>query len=214
MRTTFIAIVGMPGSGKSIVADYLKEKYNFGFVRFGQITLDEVTKRWGKDGVNEEHERKVREEFRQRYGMEAFAILNLPKFDKVLSSNNLVGDGLYSWEEYKFLKDRYKDRLIVVAVVAGRELRHMRLAHRDIGIDDPKLRFRSFSNKEAISRDYSQIENLHQGGPIAEADYYIINETTLDNLYKQIEEMIDWAKKRGLQVKGENDGKEEKTKLG
>ncbi len=214
MRTKFIAIVGMPGSGKSVVADYLREKYNFGFVRFGQITLDEVARRWGRGGVNEEHERMVREEFREKYGMEAFAILNLPKFEKVLNSNNLVGDGLYSWEEYKFLKNKYKDRLIVVAVVAGRELRHKRLSHRGKGLDDPKLRFRSFSNEEAISRDYSQIENLHQGGPIAEADYYIINETTMEDVHRQTEEMIEWAKKRGLQIKGEGDGEEQKTNLG
>ena len=38
-----LAIVGMPGSGKSISASYLKDK-GFPLIRFGQIIMSEVQK--------------------------------------------------------------------------------------------------------------------------------------------------------------------------
>ena len=46
------------------------------------------------------------------------------------------------------------------------------------------------NREDAISRDYSQIENLHQAGPIARADFTILNEGTKEDLYKQIDEII------------------------
>ena len=99
-----VAIVGMCGAGKSEVADeFIKRGYQY--VRFGQITLDEVKKR-GLEPT-EENERPIREELRKEYGPGAFAILNIPKFDEALKTGNVIGDGLYSWSEYKILKDKY-----------------------------------------------------------------------------------------------------------
>jgi len=55
VKRKLICLVGMCGAGKSEVADYLLSKRKFGFLRFGQITLDVVkkmassqAKRWRK----------------------------------------------------------------------------------------------------------------------------------------------------------------------
>lgn len=72
-----VCITGLTGSGKSVASDYFAKK-GFNFLRFGQITLDEI-KRLGLE-PNEQNERPIREGFRKKYGMAAFAILNLPKF--------------------------------------------------------------------------------------------------------------------------------------
>ncbi len=50
-----IALVGMAGSGKSIIADKLVED-GFSYLRFGQLTLNEVKKR--KLPPTEQNERK------------------------------------------------------------------------------------------------------------------------------------------------------------
>ena len=100
-----ICLVGMSGSGKSVVADELVRN-GFEFARFGQITLDIVKERGLEP--SEENERPIREEMRKEHGMGAYATLNIPKFDKLLEKANLVADGLYSWTEYKILKDYYK----------------------------------------------------------------------------------------------------------
>jgi len=186
MSTKIIALVGMTGAGKSLVADYLVNK-GWGFARFGQIVLDIVKER-GLQPV-EGVEKPIREELRKEHGMAAMAILNLPKFDKILAEKNLVADGLYSWSEYKVLRDYYGERLKVVAVYAPPEVRYARLAARTLESTDTNLRNRPATREQAKARDYAEIENIEKGGPIAMADYTLVNMGTADDLYKQ----VDWA---------------------
>ena len=116
-----ICIVGMAGAGKSLVSDELV-KQGYKFLRFGQITLDKVKER-GLKPV-EANEKKIREEIRKKHGMGAFALLNIPKLDDLLKKSNVVVDGLYSWSEYKVLKEKYGDLMSVVAVFAPPEMRY------------------------------------------------------------------------------------------
>ena len=184
-----IAIVGMTGSGKSEVADRVVKK-GFEYLRFGQITLDEV-KRRGLE-PKEENERPIREEFRKKYGQAAYAILNIPKIEEILSNGkDVLIDGLYSWAEYKELKNKYGDQLIVIAVYASPETRYQRLENRRSRYkDDPEMKYRSFSKKEAKSRDFAEIEKLDKGGPIAMADFTIENTGTLKELKKKVDEVM------------------------
>ncbi|GAH48366.1 unnamed protein product, partial [marine sediment metagenome] len=99
-----VSIVGMAGAGKSEVARVFEEN-GFIRIRFGDITDEEIRKR-GLE-LNEENERHIRELLRQEYGMSAYARLNLARIDSALKNSNVVIDGLYSWEEYTFLKDYY-----------------------------------------------------------------------------------------------------------
>ena len=50
--------------------------------------------------------------------------------------------------------------------------------------------YRPLSEADLKSRDYSQIENLHQAGPIARADWTIVNEGTKEDLYKNIDGVL------------------------
>ena len=184
----FVALVGMPGAGKSEVADeFIKNGYQY--VRFGQITLDEVKKR-GLEPT-EENERPIREGFRKQYGPGAFAILNIPKFDEALKAGNVIGDGLYSWSEYKILKEKYGENLIIIAVYAPPKSRYERLFGRASRHgDDPKLKYRSFTPESAKARDFAEIENIEKGGPIAMADYTILNTGTINELRSQTKKII------------------------
>jgi dephospho-CoA kinase len=183
----FIALVGMCGSGKSVVADELVRR-GFRFFRFGQITLDILVEK-GME-VNERNERAIREGLRKEFGMGAYAIKNLPKIDKFLKEGNVVGDGLYSWDEYKILKERYKDQLIVIAVYAPPKLRYERLSQRQRSEDDKEIRNRQLTPEQAKSRDFSEIENLDKGGPIAMADYTLINTGSVSQLLNQLENVL------------------------
>jgi dephospho-CoA kinase len=73
-------------------------------------------------------------------------------------------------------------KLTTVAVVAPRRLRHRRLAER------PE---RPFNATEADQRDWTEIENLEKGGPIAIADHFIMNDKDLDNLHRQLNEVCE-----------------------
>lgn len=186
-----ICTVGLCGAGKSVVADYFTKK-GYQFVRFGQIVLDEVKKKGIKP--NEKNERKIREDVRKQYGMGAMAILNLPKFKKLIKKGNIIGDGIYSFDEYKILKKEFGEKLIIIAVFAPPELRYERISKRIMLKSDTDLRNRPFTKKEAKERDFAEIENLDKGGPIAMANYTILNTKNInylidqtENIYKELE---------------------------
>ena len=187
MANKIIFIVGMPGSGKSIIADELVKK-GYAYVRFGQIVIDEIKKR-GLE-INEINEKNMREGLRKEHGMGAMAILNIPKFDENLEKSNVVGDGLYSWTEYKILKEKYGDAMYVLAVYAPPELRYDRLENRSVE-NDASSRFRSIPKEKSKSRDYSEIENIEKGGPIAMADFTIVNTRTVDDAKNQLQKFLN-----------------------
>ncbi len=172
------ALVGMCGSGKSVVCDLFVEK-GWNRIYFGQVTMDELAKR----GLpkSEQNERAVREELRRDHGPAAFAKLLLPSIEKAAEEGNTILDGLYSWSEYKCLKQHFGDDITIVAVITDRAVRYNRLTTRTI---------RPLTNAEAESRDYAEIENLEKGGPIAIADRFIFNNGDVEMLKSQIEQLI------------------------
>ena len=72
-------------------------------------------------------------------------------------------------------------RVLINEVWASPETRHTRLVNRVK---------RRLTMKEAVSRDKEEIEDINKGGPIAMADFSVINETSLDDLRKEIERII------------------------
>ena len=180
------AIVGMAGSGKSIACDVLKDM-GWKYIRFGQVTIDRLEAE-GK-AVTEESEKKMREALRREYGMGAYALLALPAIEKGLEKGSVVIDGLYSWSEYKILKEIFKDTLTVVHIYASPKTRYLRLDQRSHDIKDEKHRMRRLAPVEAEKRDYAEIENIEKGGPIAMADYTVVNEGALDELKQAMKEL-------------------------
>ncbi len=173
-----VSIVGMSGAGKSEVAGVFESK-GFTRIRFGDITDREIEKRGLPPG--EKSERQVREFLRGEHGMAAYAVLNLPRIDAALERGDVVIDGVYSWEEYLFLKDYYREGFRVVAVWASPGTRYARLASRSI---------RPLTVEEAAGRDRAEIEKVNKGGPIAMADFTVINESSLGDLKAVAERII------------------------
>jgi dephospho-CoA kinase len=174
-----LAFVGMPGSGKSTCVEYLSEK-NITSVYFGGVVVDEAKRRYGE--ANETNEKKVREEMRKQDGMAAIAMRALPKIDELLQEHDIViADGLYSWSEYKILKDKYGTQLVVIAVAAPRHIRHQRLANRTV---------RPLTEAEVSAREYAEIENIEKGGPIANADYTVVNDDQPENMHKKLDDIL------------------------
>ena len=73
----------------------------------------------------------------------------------------------------------------MVAIWASPKTRYTRLANR---------KSRSLTETEAASRDAAEIENTNKGGPIAMADFTIINESSLENLKKEVRRIISGLK--------------------
>lgn len=176
-----IAILGMPGSGKTEIIEYLIKKFNWPKVYFGDTTFDEIKKR--KLAINEKNERAVREELRKKYGMTYYAKQVYKKINNIKNKKIILLESLYGWDEYKFLKNKFKNNLFTIAIYSSPAMRYQRLNRRKI---------RPLREKQAKSRDYAQIERLHQGGPIALADYTIVNDGTQIELYKKIDKIVNF----------------------
>ncbi|MFA6393347.1 MAG: AAA family ATPase [Patescibacteria group bacterium] len=181
------AVVGMAGSGKSEVINYLIKKYCWPKIYFGEITFDEMKKRSLK--LNYANERITREDLRKKGGMGCYAKLSLPKIKKALLKSNVVLiESLYSWSEYKILKNKFKDAFKIIAVHASPDIRFKRLAKRK--------NWRPIKDAKTFkTRDWTEIENIEKGGPIAVADYMIVNEGTRKSLHDCIDKIIKKEKK-------------------
>ncbi|MDR3297857.1 MAG: AAA family ATPase [Candidatus Nomurabacteria bacterium] len=177
-----LAIVGMSGSGKSTVIDYLTER-NIPKVYFGGIILGAMKE--ANIEITPSNERKFREEIREKEGKDFVVrrvveeVRNLQK----AGQKRIVLDGLYTWTEYKILKKEFPSEktMVVAAVVLPKDLRHKRVADRP---DRP------FDARAISERDWSEIENLEKGGPIANADYYLDNSGTIKDLYENLAQLL------------------------
>ena len=127
-----------------------------------------------------DNQQKFREEIRQREGKD-FVIKRVIKNVHDLinaGQNKIVLDGLYTWSEYKILKHEFPAQVVVIAIVTPKHLRYQRMVKR------PE---RPMQPREVDQRDWSEIENLEKGGPIAIADYFIINDSDLTQLHQKID---------------------------
>jgi dephospho-CoA kinase len=172
-----LAFVGLPGAGKSTAVEHFTDK-GFPKVYFGGVVLDAM-KEEGIE-INAENEKSFREAFREKHGKDVVVNRIIEQIHNLASAGQrrIIADGLYTWTEYKILKQAFPGDLIVAAVVAPRRLRYHRLSQRPV---------RPLTSPEAYDRDTSEIENLEKGGPIAIADHYIINNGSVDLFNEQLD---------------------------
>lgn len=173
-----VAIVGMCGSGKSIATLFFESK-GYSKIYFGGITYEKMKEE--NIPYTPENDNKMRVKIRNEYGMGAYAILSLPKIKEQIKKSNVVIDGLYSWDEYKILKDEFP-HIKLIAIVVDKEIRYERLKNR---IN------RNYSTNESIKRDLNEIEKIAKGGPIAYADYFILNSYSLEEYKEKLENIIE-----------------------
>ena len=176
-----IAIVGMSGAGKSLAVDYITHR-GVPKVHFGNMIYREMEKRGIP--ITPDSQREFREMIRATEGQDWVVRQAIAEINDLIAAGQkrIVLDGLYSWTEYRALKHDFPgDELIVVAVVAPRALRYARVAHR------PE---RPFNAQEIRERDYSEIEKMEKGAPIAMADYYVLNDQDVPHLEAQLKTIL------------------------
>ncbi len=172
-----VAVVGLSGTGKSLSAAYLKKKYDLTTIYFGGYVIEEVRKR--NLEITSNNERIVREDLRVNNGMDAIAKLAIDAITAATArSHDLLIDGLYSFSEYLFLKKIYGANLVLIANHSERIIRYERLRNRPV---------RPLQPEEVDQRDLLEIQMIEKGGPIAIADYHVLNNTSEEDLYTQLD---------------------------
>jgi dephospho-CoA kinase len=176
-----VAFVGLAGSGKSAAVEFLTEK-GYPKVYFGGI----IYKAMNDAGIeiNWESQQVFREEIREKEGKDFVVKRVINEVHNLIAAgqHHIVLDGLYSWSEYKILKHEFPGDMNVIAIVTPKHLRKQRMAKR------PE---RPMTSQEVDQRDWTEIENLEKGGPIAIADYYIHNDGDIEHLNKQVNDVLN-----------------------
>lgn len=180
-----LAVVGMSGSGKSVVVDYLTEK-GTPRVYFGGMIYKEMERRGIERTPDGESEKHFREMIRETEGKDWVVNQVVDEVWDLVEAGQkrIVLDGVYSWTEYKILKREFPGVVEFLAVVVDKDIRHKRVGKR---VDRP------FSPAEIQERDRSEIENLEKGGPIAMADYYALNNGTVEELHSRVAKILEEA---------------------
>ncbi len=176
-----VAIVGMSGTGKSVAVDYLTSR-GTPKVYFGGMIIKEMEKR-GLE-ITPDNEREFREMIRATEGKDWVVNQVISEVKDLISAGQkrIVLDGVYSWTEYKILKHEFPgDQLTFIAIMTPKKLRYARVAAR------PE---RPFDATKIRERDYSEIENLEKGGPIAAADYFVMNDGSIADLEAQLKKIL------------------------
>ncbi|MDT7901416.1 MULTISPECIES: AAA family ATPase [Acidianus] len=168
-----ILITGMPGSGKTLFANLLREK-GFYVISMGDV----LRKRYEKEAKIGERMMDFAKRIREIYGEGVVARLSMEEITPTMSRIAFEGvRSLAEVEEFKRLGNP-----IIIAIHSPPSLRYQRMISR-MRPDDSK------NIEDLRRRDLDEIR-LGIGGVIALADYIIINDSTIDEFKKRAEEVI------------------------
>lgn len=175
-----LAFVGMSGSGKSTAVEFVKQK-GFPHVYFGSVILQALCD--ANLEINEKNEKMMREKLRQDFGKDVVVNRMIEQMDNLINAGQrrILADGIYSWTEYKILKKRFPKELKVIALVPPKSERYKRISGRSE---------RPLTQEETVTRDWAEVENLEKGGPIAMADYFIVNRGSVFETRRKIAKIL------------------------
>jgi len=173
-----VIITGMPGAGKSEIADAFKA-VGMPVIVMGNVVREEAIKR-GLD-PNPENTKKIMLELREIDGLGAIAKHCVQKLKKI-DSMVIVIEGCRSIDEVDVFDD-YADELIIIGVHSSPATRFDRL--QDRGRKDAPIDWLSF--KERDLRELS----VGLGGVIALSNLMIVNERTLEEFREASREVVE-----------------------
>ncbi len=164
-----VIITGMPGAGKSEVADAFRSA-GMPIIVMGDVIRDEVRKRG--QTPDQDNTKRVMLELRKIDGLGAIAIHCVKRL-KEIDSGIIVIEGCRSINEVDVFDD-YADELVIIGVHSAPTTRFNRLQAR--GRNDAPLDWQSFRE-----RDLREI-SVGLGGVFALSDLMILNEGSIEEL--------------------------------
>lgn len=179
MNKIIIGLVGPLASGKEVTKKYLVEKYNAKDCKFSAILRDVLNR--VNIPISRDTLQRVSTILRSNFGEDLLAKAIANDASK-LESDMVVIDGVRRPTDIEHLVKL--PNFFLVKIDADRELRHKRLVERNENVGDSEKNFEEFLKDHESEAD-SLVPQV-----MATAKYSIENNGSLDDLYKQIDNIV------------------------
>ena len=187
-KKIIIGITGTNGAGKGTVVDYLVKGKNFSHFSASGLIRDEIIKR--KMHVNRDNMIIVGNDLRAKNGAGYIAEELIKR--ALNNKNNSVIESIRTLSEIDILR---KKGGILLAVDADQELRYKRIFLR--GGEKDRVTFEEFMDQEKREMESGDPNKQNLLVCIKVADYLIKNESTFEELNKEIEKLLVKIKSNG-----------------
>jgi dephospho-CoA kinase len=168
-----IGLTGLAGSGKDTVARYLQERHGYKMLVFSDILVGEAKTRGMEP--NKMNLSILGDDLRKGMGNAALAKKLLDKIDP---EDSYVISGFRSPEEVYAIQNEVID-FCLIFIDADKSTRFKRRRP-----EDPQ------AENEFFERDERDIENKGLGKVLEIADFTIVNNGSVDELYKKVEGLL------------------------
>ena len=183
MTKIILGITGEMASGKGTVAKYIVEKYGAESLRFSTMLRD-VTKRMHQEETRDNLQR-ISTCLRQCFGEEILAKVIAEDVKK--EEGELVEvDGVRRSPDMKYLQEIPGFKLVYIETAL--EKRYERIVKRGENSDDSNKTFEDFQKDQGNEAE-QQIKGLK-----AEANFVVDNNGGLEDLYQQIDKILNKEK--------------------
>lgn len=177
-----IGITGTDGAGKGTVVDYLIQKKGFVHCSARALWIDEIQKRGLT--VDRANMRIVANSLRAAHGND-YLVVEYMRRAKESGWKDIAIDSIRAMAEANTLK---KNGGILVAVDADQKLRYERIQGR--ASESDRVTFEEFISHEALEMNDPDPNGMQKAAVIAAADYTIQNNTSLEELHRQIDAVL------------------------
>lgn len=180
MAKIILGLVGPLASGKGTVKKYIEEKYQGKDCRFSTILRDVLTR--VDVPISRENLQQLSTSLRQTFGEDLLAKA-IAKDAAKISAEVVVVDGVRRLADIKYLREL--DNFFLIAVDADPKIRFERLVLRNENEGDQNKTYEQFLADHLAEAD-KEVPIVMEG-----AQYRIQNDGSLDDLYKQIDQIIE-----------------------
>lgn len=177
-----IGIAGTDGSGKGTVVDYLVEQYGFVHYSSRAIILEHIHARSLPD--TRAQMRLTANELRAEYGNDFLVTQALERMQREGVKKAII-ESIRATAEAETLTSFGG---ILLAVDADQKLRYERVQARRSETD--KVSFAQFIAHEELEKNDPDPHGMQKGKVIAMANYTIMNNGTMEELHKAVDEFI------------------------
>ena len=178
-----IGLTGTMGSGKEVVKDFIKQKLNCYYVTLSDIIKTEMEKKKGT--LDRTTLQDMGNEMRKKYGNHILAMFAVEYLGR--DKEAIIVDGIRHTAEIDYLEKKFGDDFKLVAVDAPQEIRFQRISSR--GRDDPNA-WGEFVKADERDQGINEPEHgLHVRDCIGRADVFIVNDGSLEDLRKKVDEV-------------------------